>query len=53
MLNDTLISETLQNLFGDIAQWLAYVSGFRRRVSKLGGSEVAQALIGGWLIGPT
>ncbi len=50
MENNSLISENLQKLFGEMARWLAYLSGFRQRVSKLGG-QVEQNLWVANLIG--
>lgn len=42
----------LQNLFGSVADELAFSSGFRQGLSKLGGAELAQALVGGWWANP-
>lgn len=42
----------LQNLVGSVANELAFTSGFRQRVSTLGGAELAEALIGGWWANP-
>lgn len=52
MADLTKLCTDLQNLFGEVAQRVAFQSGFRQRVSKLGGAEVAQALVGGWLDNP-
>ena len=46
------IGTKMQELFGEIAQTIAIETGFRQRVSKLGGAEVAEALIAGWLVNP-
>jgi hypothetical protein len=52
MENLTPIATNLQNLFGEVARNLAFATGFRKRPSKLGGAELAQALVGGWLANP-
>lgn len=46
------IIPNLQALFGPVANQLAFSTGFRKRVSKLGGAELAYALVGGWLADP-
>jgi hypothetical protein len=52
-MNDlNLILDHLQALFGQKANHLAFKSEFRSRPSKLGGAELAFALVGGWLVNP-
>jgi len=52
MLDFTRFAHKRQDLFGEVANELAFSTGFWVRASKLGGSQLAQALIGGWWANP-
>ena len=46
------IAHTMQVVLSDTAHTLGGTSGFVQRESKLGGAELAQTLVFGWLANP-